>query len=185
VRIVGGRWAGRALTSPGGRIRPTAEAVRDRWIGLLEADLDGARVLELYAGTGAVGLEALSRGARSVDFIENSPWALHALKANVAALRVRKRARIFERDALRFAFSLPAGAYDIVLSDAPYGSKQTERLVERWLDVPFAPILGVEHAVDHALAGRAERHVVGDAALSIYRMTGPAATRPHAPPTLP
>jgi 16S rRNA (guanine966-N2)-methyltransferase len=169
VRIVGGRWAGRDLTSPGGRIRPTSETVRDRWITLLEPDLDGARVVELYAGTGAVGLEALSRGARSVDFIENSPSALHSLKANIAALRVHGRARIFKRDALRFAFALPASAYDIALADAPYGSRQSDRLVERWLQLPFAPILAIEHAADHPLPGRPERHVVGDTGISIYR----------------
>jgi 16S rRNA (guanine966-N2)-methyltransferase len=169
VRIVGGRWAGRDLTSPGGRIRPTSETVRDRWITLLEPDLDGARIVELYAGTGAVGLEALSRGARSVDFIENSPSAFHSLKANIAALRVQRRARIFKRDALRFAFALPASAYDIALADAPYGSRQSDRLVERWLQLPFAPILAIEHAADQTLPGRPERHVVGDAGISIYR----------------
>jgi 16S rRNA (guanine966-N2)-methyltransferase len=176
VRIVGGRWAGRDLTSPGGRIRPTAEPVRDRWITLLEPDLDGARVLELYAGTGAVGLEALSRGARSVDFIENSPSALHSLKANIAALRVHRRARIFKRDALRFAYALPAAAYDVALADAPYGSRQSDRLVERWLQLPFAPILAIEHAADHPLPGRPERHVVGDAGISIYRAPRPDPT---------
>jgi 16S rRNA (guanine966-N2)-methyltransferase len=171
VRIVGGRWAGRDLTSPGGRVRPTAEPVRDRWITLLEKDLQDARVLELYAGTGAVGLEALSRGARSVDFVENSPAALHSLKANVAALRAKGRARIFRRDALRYAFQLPPSAYDLVLADPPYGSKQTDRLVERWLDVPFAPILAIEHAADHRLPGSAERHRMEDATLSVYRFT--------------
>jgi 16S rRNA (guanine966-N2)-methyltransferase len=178
VRIVGGRWAGRDLTSPGGRIRPTAESVRDRWITLLEPDLDGARVVELYAGTGAVGLEALSRGARSVDFIENNPSALHSLKANVAALRVRRRARIFKRDALRFAFALPAGAYDVALADAPYGSKQSDRLVERWLQLPFARILALEHAPDHPLPGRPQRHAMGDAIISIYRVPRPEPTIP-------
>lgn len=185
MRIVGGRWAGRDLTSPGGRIRPTAEAVRDLWITLLGGDLAGARVLELYAGTGAVGLEALSRGARSVDFVENSPSALHSLKANVAALRVHQRARIFKRDALRFAFALPAAAYDIALADAPYGSKQTDRLVERWLAVPFAGILAVEHAADHRLPGCPERHGIDDAGLSIYRVASPDPTRPAVPPALP
>jgi 16S rRNA (guanine966-N2)-methyltransferase len=175
MRIVGGRWAGRDLTSPAGRIRPTAEDVRDLWIGLLEGELQGARIVELYAGTGAVGLEALSRGARSADFVENDPAALHALKANVAALRLKGRARIFKRDALRFAYTLPASAYDIVLADPPYGSRQSDRLVERWLAVPFAPVLALEHAADHRLPGRAELHVVGDAALSFYRVSQPPA----------
>jgi 16S rRNA (guanine966-N2)-methyltransferase len=170
MRIVAGRWAGRDLTSPGGRVRPTAEGVRDRWITLLRDEVRQARILELYAGSGAVGLEALSRGARSVDFVENAPAALHALKANVAALRARGKARIFQRDALRFAFMLPAAAYDLVLADPPYGSKQSERLVTRWLEIPFAPILAIEHAADHRLPGSAERHRMEDATLSIYRL---------------
>jgi 16S rRNA (guanine966-N2)-methyltransferase len=118
-----------------------------------------------------VGLEALSRGARSVDFVENSPAALHSLKANVAALRVKGRARIFRRDALRYAFQLPASVYDLALADPPYGSKQADRLVERWLDVPFAPILAIEHAADHRLPGSAERHRMEDATLSVYRVS--------------
>ncbi len=166
---MGGRWAGRDLTSPAGRIRPTAEDLRDRWITLLEAELARARVVELYAGTGAVGLEALSRGARSVDFVENDPAALHSLKANVAALRATKRSRIFKRDALRFAFELPVASYDVALLDPPYGSRQTDRIVIRWIDVPFAPVLAVEHAAEHRLPGSAERHRFGDATLSFYR----------------
>lgn len=171
MRIVGGRWAGRELTSPGGRIRPTAEPVRDRWVTLLQGDLEGARLLELYAGTGAVGLEALSRGARSVDFVENSPAALHSLKANVAALRAKGKVRIFQRDALRFAFALPSSAYDLALADPPYGSRQADRLVERWIAVPFAPVFAIEHAADHRLPGSAERNRMEDATLSIYRVS--------------
>lgn len=169
MRIVGGKWAGQDLTSPGGRVRPTAEAFRDAWLRLLEPDLEGARVLELYAGTGAVGLEALSRGARSVDFVENNPAALHSLKANVAVVRAKESTRVFKRDALRFAFMLSPASYEIVLADPPYGSRQSDRLVERWLDVPFAPVLALEHAADHRLPGSAERHRFGDATLSIYR----------------
>jgi 16S rRNA (guanine966-N2)-methyltransferase len=176
MRIVGGRWAGRDLVSPAGRVRPTAEPVRDLWLSLLQDRLDGARVLDLYAGSGAVGLEALSRGAASVDFVENDPAALHSLKANVAALRVTRRTRIFKRDALRFAYMLSPRSYDLVLADPPYGSKQADRLAERWLAEPFAPVLVVEHAVDHLLPGRPRTHRLGDSALSFYRARGAAGT---------
>lgn len=173
MRIVAGRWAGRDLTSPGGRVRPTAEPVRDRCISLLEKDLKGARVLEIYAGTGALGLEALSRGARSVDFVENGASALHSLKANVAALRVRKRTRIFKRDALPFIDRLDRHAYDIALADPPYRSKQPDRVVEQWLRTRFSRILVVQHAADHPLPGRGKRHVLGDSALTIFRSRPP------------
>lgn len=169
MRIVGGRWAGRDLTSPGGRVRPTAEEVRTGWMELLAPHLQGARVLEVYAGTGAVGLEALSRGARSVDFVENGPSALHSLKANVAALRTGKRTRIFKQDALRYIGRLPPGAYDVVLADPPYGSRQTDRLIQRWLDVPFAPVLAVEHAADQEVPAGGRRRIFGDTAVTLYR----------------
>jgi 16S rRNA (guanine966-N2)-methyltransferase len=93
MRIVRGKWAGRHLTSPPDRrVRPTAEHVRDAWLAALDPELEGARVLDLFAGTGALGLEAISRGARTADFVETRPSSLHALKANVAALHARDHA---------------------------------------------------------------------------------------------
>jgi 16S rRNA (guanine966-N2)-methyltransferase len=171
MRIVGGKLAGRHLTSPGhGRVRPTAETVRDAWVGAVEAELKGARVLELFAGTGAVGLEALSRGAASVDFVESGAASLHALKANVAALRVRERTRIFKKDALPFAAALEAGSYGVAFADPPYGSRMLDRLIERWVEVPFALVLTVEHAADHALPAGGRRLVVEEGtAITTYR----------------
>ncbi len=149
MRILKGRHAGRHLTSPGGAVRPTPETVRDRALSLVAGDVVGARFLDLFAGTGAVGLEALSRGAASVDLVENGPSALHALKANVAALRERNRVRIFKRDAIPWIRGLEAGAYDIAYVDPPYGSRKLDRIVERWLEVPFARILVLEHDAEH------------------------------------
>ena len=157
MRIVAGKWAGRHLTSPPDRrVRPTAEHVRDEWLKLLHTDLDGARVVDLFAGTGALGLEALSRGARHADFVETRPASLHALKANVAVLHAREKTRIFKKDALPFAAGLEAGAYDVAFADPPYGSGMLDRQIESWSRTPFARILTVEHAADHALPVRGE-----------------------------
>ena len=123
MRIVAGKHAGRQLTSPAKRIRATTENVRDRWLGRLKDDLEGARVLDLFAGSGALGLEALSRGAASADFVENAPEALHSLKANVAPLREKKRSRIFKRDAIIFAQALAEAAHAIPLVASPDGSR--------------------------------------------------------------
>ncbi|HEX7242236.1 MAG TPA: RsmD family RNA methyltransferase [Longimicrobiaceae bacterium] len=181
MRIVGGKWAGRHLTSPPDRrVRPTAEHVRDAWMEMLEPYLDGARVIDLFAGTGALGLEAMSRGARSADFVEDRPTSLHALKANVAALRVRERTRIFKRDALRFAAALEPGSYDLAFADPPYGSRMLDRLVEGWKEKPFAPLLAVEHAADHELPPGGRRHFFEDTAVTLYR-----APKPAAPPSTP
>ena len=175
MRIIGGRWAGRPLTSPADRrVRPTAEAVRDAWLGLLAPPLPDARVLDLFAGTGALGLEALSRGARTVDFVEIRPASLHALKANIAALRVQRRTRVFKRDALPFAAALQPGRYDLAFADPPYGSRMLDRLVECWIENPFATLLSVEHAHDHELPASGERHLFETTALTLF--TAPEAT---------
>lgn len=174
MRVVGGKWKGRNLASPAGPVRPTTEQLRDAWISLLEPELDGTRVLDLFAGSGALGVEALSRGARYVDFVERHPAALHALKANVAALRVRERSRIFKRDAIAFARGLEAGRYDIALADPPYGSREAELLVEQWRAVSFATVLCVEHATDHPLP-RGDRTLrLGEQSVTFYRVKSAA-----------
>ncbi len=170
MRIVRGKWAGRHLTSPmDRRVRPTAEHVRDTWLWLLEPDLADARVLDLFAGTGALGLEALSRGARTADFVETRPASLHALKANVAALHVRERTRIFKKDALPFAESLPVARYDVAFADPPYESGMLDRLLDIWFATPFAAILTVEHASSHLLPEGGEEHFFDDSMVTIYR----------------
>jgi len=135
------------------------EPLRELMMREVEHVLQGARVLDLFAGTGAIGLEALSRGARSVDFIENGTSAVHALKANVAKVRQRERTRIMLRDAIPFMEMLPAAAYDIAFVDPPYGSKKLDRVVARWTTVPFAKVIVIEHAIDHpiTLTGRSVR----------------------------
>jgi 16S rRNA (guanine966-N2)-methyltransferase len=155
-------------------VRPTAEALRDAWVTSLEKDLAGARVLDLFAGSGGLGLEALSRGAASVDFVENGRAALHALKANVARLRVRGSTRVFDRDALAFLEALPAEAYDVAFADPPYTSSLAERVVERWTERPFARVLGVEHAADRGLPGRGRALRVGEGAVTVFRARRPA-----------
>jgi 16S rRNA (guanine966-N2)-methyltransferase len=171
MRIVGGRLGGRDLVSPNDfRVRPTAEAVRAGLLDALAAEIAGARVLDLFAGTGAVGLEALSRGARSADFVEFRPASLHALKANVAALGLKAQTRIFKRDAVPFAEALGAGSYDIAFADPPYGSKILDRVIAAWHQSRFAPVFAVEHDPAHALPAGASRMVFADAAITIYRL---------------
>jgi 16S rRNA (guanine966-N2)-methyltransferase len=170
MRIVKGRYAGRDLVSPNdARVRPTAEHVRSALLDLLEADLGGARVLDLFAGTGALGLEALSRGAARADFVETRPSSLHALRANVALLRVRDRTRIFKRDALPFAGALEADAYDVAFADPPYGSRMLDRVLDDWHARHFSRVLAVEHSASHELPRPAKRLTLDDTVLGIYR----------------
>lgn len=173
MRIVGGKWAGRTLTSPNDyRVRPTAEHVRVGMIGMLKDDIKGARIIDLFAGTGALGLEALSRGGRYVDFVEYGLSSLHALKANIAALRIREKTKVFKKDALPFAAMIPTDRYDIAFADPPYGSRMLDRLIETWDRTKFSRILAVEHAVDHVMpqTPRAfDKRIFEDSAVTIYR----------------
>jgi 16S rRNA (guanine966-N2)-methyltransferase len=171
MRIVKGRFAGRDLVSPNDfRVRPTAEHVRVGLMELIAADLTDARVLDLFAGTGAVGLEAISRGARSADFVETRPSSLHALRANVALLRLREKTRIFKRDALPFAAALEPDSYDIVFADPPYESRMLDRVVASWRERAFSRVLAIEHAVTHELPRATARRAFEDSVISVYRL---------------
>lgn len=171
MRIVGGKFAGRNLTSPADqRVRPTAEHVRAALLDLLKLDLPDARVLDLFAGTGALGLEAISRGSKSCDFVEFRPGSLHALRANVAALRLRERTRIFKRDALPYAAMLGENAYDLAFADPPYESRMLDRVIDTWHEKRFARVLAVEHARTHVLPAGALRRTYDDTAITIYRL---------------
>jgi len=170
MRIVKGRFAGRDLVSPNdARVRPTAEHVRSAMLDAIEPRLPGARVLDLFAGTGALGLEAISRGSTSADFVETRPSSLHALRANVALFRLRDRTRVFKRDALPFAGALGEDAYDVVFVDPPYGSRMLDRVLDDWRARRFSPLVVVEHALSHDLPRPDQRLVFDETVVAIYR----------------
>jgi 16S rRNA (guanine966-N2)-methyltransferase len=170
MRIVGGKFAGWDLVSPNdARVRPTAEHVRDGIMRALGAELKDARLLDLFAGTGALGLEAISRGARSCDFVETRPSSLHALKANIVVVRAREHTRVFKRDALPFAAGLAPDAYDIAFVDPPYESRMLDRVIETWNTVGFSRILVAEHASTHPLPRAGKILRFDDTTVSVYR----------------
>lgn len=170
MRIVGGRWAGRDLASPRDwRVRPTAELVRAELMDALADDLPGARVADLFAGTGALGLEALSRGAWRCDFVETRPESLRALKRNVARLGARDRVRVFPHDALPWAARCAPDQYDLAFLDPPYGSRMLDRVLDTWRATGFARVLAAEHAADHPLPPGARRLAWPHGAVTVYR----------------
>jgi 16S rRNA (guanine966-N2)-methyltransferase len=130
--------------------------------------LAGARILDLFAGTGALGLEALSRGAATADFVETRASSLHALKANIVLLRARDRTRVFKKDALPFAAALREGSYDIAFVDPPYESRMLDRVIETWQLTRFSSVLVAEHATTHPLPPGAELERFGETSVSIY-----------------
>ncbi len=165
MRITGGTWRGRRIISPDDpRARPTTEKVREAWMSILRESLGGARCIDLFAGTGAMGLEALSRGAASCDFVELFQHNLTLLGRNIADLGA-ERTQIFRADALRFAAKLEPLAYDIAFADPPYTTGHAKRIADLYREKPFARILGVEHAATEDV-GEGERRKYGGTILT-------------------
>jgi 16S rRNA (guanine966-N2)-methyltransferase len=131
MRIVAGEWRGRRLVAPEGiATRPTADRVRETLFSMLASRLgafDGLRVADLYAGSGALGLEALSRGAAFSCFVEDDARAIAAIRVNIAALGAADRTRILARSARTLP---PAEAFDLVFADPPYAAGSGTAVIE-------------------------------------------------------
>lgn len=152
MRIIAGAWGGRRIQAPPGRdVRPTADRVREAWLSMLGPRVEGARVADLFAGSGALGLECLSRGAREAVFVERARGPLRALEANVRALGAEEACRIVRADVFRWIRGLAPGAFDLALADPPYDRGDAARLLEAWRDLRFARELWVEHRTDEEL----------------------------------
>ncbi|HEY5623067.1 MAG TPA: 16S rRNA (guanine(966)-N(2))-methyltransferase RsmD, partial [Gammaproteobacteria bacterium] len=127
IRIIGGSWRGRRLRIPTGtEVRPTPDRARETLFNWLGGNLSGVRCLDLYAGTGVLGLEALSRGARSATFVERDPKLAHALEARIAELGAE--ARVIRDDVESALTALTGIEFGVVFLDPPY-------------EVPLEPVL--------------------------------------------
>ena len=161
MRVVGGRLRGRTLAAPKTQaIRPTADRLREALFNILlhayDDPITGARVLDLFAGTGALGIEAASRGADFVLFIDESAEARALLRENVAALGLGGTSRIFRRDATKLGPVHPLAPFSLVFVDPPYGQALATKALASaraggWL-APDALIV-VEEAVKAQFAG--------------------------------
>jgi 16S rRNA (guanine966-N2)-methyltransferase len=168
MRVIAGEFGGRRLKPPpDARVRPTADRVREAWFSILGDAIPGARVLDLFAGSGALGLEALSRGAAHVSFVELSPRSLATLRQNVTALGVADRVTVHRGDALRFVDRVAHREFDVALADPPYTTGQAEALRDRFTERPFARILCVEHASARPLDGGTTRRY-GSVAITFF-----------------
>ncbi len=173
MRIVAGRWRGRRIDAPPGPdVRPTLDSVREAWMSILQKDIPGARVVDLFAGSGALGLEALSRGAVRVDFVEKESAGLRALRTNIDKLDAGGDATVHRADALAFVERAGAGTYDIAFADPPYASGAAVQLAAHWLRIPFAKVFSVEHSSFDAMPGPAETRRYGTTSITIYRSEG-------------
>ncbi len=192
MRISGGESKGRRITPPGrgrsagsAKVRPTSDKVREALFSILGERVEGAVFLELFAGTGAVGIEALSRGARRTVFVDNSPGSVRLIRENVESLGYRERAAVVAKDALAFLrkTARELGPYDIVFADPPYhadeGPKTMEILGSAELsDVfPEGALAAYEHFKKNQapeIIGRLAKkkdYLYGDTAVSLYVFT--------------
>lgn len=139
-------------------------------MSIVHPELPGARVLDLYAGSGALGLEALSRGAASADFVDVAQASLRAIRENGAALGALDQMHIHRAEALRYIQKLEAGAYDIAFADPPYNLGMAPRIAAQWLRVPFARILGIEHDLHEAMPPGGETRSYGGTGVTLYAL---------------
>ncbi|MGE5185912.1 MAG: 16S rRNA (guanine(966)-N(2))-methyltransferase RsmD [Acidobacteriota bacterium] len=178
MRIVGGTLGGRVIRAPAGAAtRPTSEKVRQAIFNILP-DLEGGHVLDLFAGSGALGLEALSRGAAHVTFVDAAKPALAAVRANLDALGVTDRATVIAGDAVAAAAGqVPAEPWRVVFVDPPYRSDLAVRATGAIPLAHLAPgaVIVIEHdrrnAPPDALGSllRTDQRRYGDTLVSFYR----------------
>lgn len=189
MRIVGGRFRGTQLAAPGAagggaaHLRPTADRVREALFNVLEhgpyAEIEGARVLDLFAGTGALGLEAVSRGAAHAVFVDDLPAARALIRQNVETLRLTGQTKIWRRDATRLG-PCPGTPYGLIFADPPYNKGLGERALVSaaeggWLADDATVILEESAEVDIVLPpgfALADERRYGDTRLMIMTWAG-------------
>ena len=181
MRVIAGAAKGRVLKVPRVAVRPTTGLVKGALFAILGSRLDGAQVLDLYAGSGALGIEALSRGAAWVDFVEQEPRSCAVIRENLKATGLDARAHVYCAKALR-ALAYLDRQYDIVLLDPPYADPALEAMLTQIADselVKAETVLVASHSSRRLLAGaygpftrvRERRH--GDTCISLFQKEAP------------
>ena len=173
MRVIGGEFRSRRLQSmPGMDVRPTPDKVRESLFNILSQEIGGSVFVDAYAGTGAVGIEALSRGARHAIFIEKDRAAVSLIKSNLAALGAEARARVIHGPAALYLGGLEA---DIVFIDPPYPKDREYRAALEALETKPPALVIVQHSTRFVLADeygplhRSRMVKYGDNALSFFR----------------
>jgi 16S rRNA (guanine966-N2)-methyltransferase len=183
MRIISGALKGRRLTAPDwDGLRPTSDKLRETLFNVLGPDIAGARVLDGYAGTGAVGIEALSRGAAHVTFLDRDPRAVALVQRNLERCGVEERYAIIRVEFARSAGRLGGSRFDVIFLDPPYGAAELDAAVTTASTIagPGARVI-VEHAKRDAAPEAVGTLVLtrsltsGDSALAFYRVHAPAA----------
>ena len=168
MRVTGGSLKGRKLAPLRGmKIRPTTDYLREAVFNILAREVEDAVVLDLFAGTGSLGIEALSRGAQRAVFVDKSPQAIKALRRNVETCALEERSRILKRDILRGPGFLKSigETFDLVFVDPPYEkgfAEQTLRLLGRSSKISTEAFIVVEHSSREILPEKIARLILHD-----------------------
>ncbi len=188
MRIIGGTARGRKLSAPGTRfkgqlVRPTSDRAREAIFNILGPLVQDSRVLDLFAGTGALGLEALSRGARSAVFVEQHPGVIALIRKNIEHCGFSDRSQVVKRDLAKGLFFLqqlaPSSGFDLVFLDPPYGKGLAGKILRDLADCRLVRMNGVVVAEESAAESLPEavqrlhlfdRRHYGEAGFWFYRM---------------
>ena len=178
MRVITGKARGIQLKTPQGMLtRPTADRVKEALFSIIRFDVANARVLDLFGGTGQLGIEALSRGAAFCEFVDSAPAAMKVVRENVRSCALEEKAAFHQKDFLSF-LSTASGKYDLVFLDPPYASGNLERALEYITEIDIVSRNGImicESPADRSLPdlpapyekGRDYRY--GKIKLTLYR----------------
>jgi 16S rRNA (guanine966-N2)-methyltransferase len=169
MRVIGGEFRSRRISSiPGETTRPTPDRLRETLFDILQTRIEGATFLDAYAGTGAVGIEALSRGASHAYFLEKNKAALEAIRGNLASLGAQLRATVVAGPVLK---NLAACRADIVFLDPPYALEKEYAAALALLSAAPPSLIVVQHSVRLPMPGASRVVRQGDNALSFFTET--------------
>jgi 16S rRNA (guanine(966)-N(2))-methyltransferase RsmD len=178
MRVITGSARGKRLKElPGMSTRPTTDRVKEGLFNVIQFDIEGRRVLDLFAGTGQLGIECLSRGAAFCDFVDASPAAMKVVRDNVASCALGDRAAFHQKDFAAF-LAAAKGRYDLIFLDPPYASGNLERALEQLVNIDIVSGNGImvcESPADHSLPAlpapyeKGKEYRYGKIKLTLYR----------------
>ncbi|MCX7798161.1 MAG: 16S rRNA (guanine(966)-N(2))-methyltransferase RsmD [Melioribacter sp.] len=137
MRIIAGKYGGRIIKFPNSKfVRPTTDKVKESLFNYLsnQIDFEGIKVCDVYAGSGSLGLEALSRGAREIHFVEKNFFVSKVLKENIASLQAEDKCRIYKIDAIKFSKMKNHEEYDLILADPPFFKDDIYIVIKNFLE---------------------------------------------------
>jgi len=167
LRIISGKYKGNLVSFNADHIRPTTDRVKESLFNILQGRLEEARVLDLFSGTGSLGIECLSRGAQDLIFVEKNPKSIRILKDNLAKLKVQEPVQIISKDVLSFIKNYQGEPFDLIFADPPFTEEMADEVM---LEMAKAVSLGrffSDHTIMTIESGRREK--IGEDYSSLVR----------------